>query len=144
MTTQSVNPRTGEPFGPEYPASSPASLNEVLRDSRAAFERWAQWSDEARADALERCAAELDDGAAELADLADSETGLGVTRLRGEVARSSFQLRMFADFVRPGTHRMTSDDPAVPGPPPHGHPQLLRQLVPLGPVAVFGDRKRHV
>lgn len=138
MTTQSVNPHTGEVFGPEFSDCSSASLDEVLGESRDAFECWSRWPDKDRSEALELCATGLDDHVDELAVLADSETGLGVDRLRREVARSSFQLRMFADLVSSGAHRGMVDDPAVPGPPPHGHPNLLRKLLPLGPVAIFG------
>ena len=44
----------------------------------------------------------LDAQAGELAALADTETALGSTRLTGEVARTTGQLRMFADVLDDG------------------------------------------
>lgn len=82
------------------------------------------------ADALER-------DAAELVALADEETSLGAARLNGEIARTAFQLRGFAERVDSGTAYRLIDDAAVPGAPPAGHPHLTRVLVPLGPVAMF-------
>lgn len=79
----------------------------------------------------------LDARTSELAALADEETGLGITRLTGEIARTSFQLRGFADEVLARVPYARLDDEAIPGPPPSGRPRLTRVLVPLGPIAVF-------
>jgi len=72
-----------------------------------------------------------------LVPLADAETGLGPGRLNGELDRTSFQLRAFAERVHAGAAHAVIDDAAVPGAPPRGHPHLLRVQVPLGPVAMF-------
>ncbi|WP_052409549.1 aldehyde dehydrogenase (NADP(+)) [Paraburkholderia oxyphila] len=82
------------------------------------------------ADALER-------DAAGLVALADEETSLGTARLNGELARTAFQLRGFAERVESGLAHRQIDDAAVPGAPPAGRPQLTRVLEPLGPVAMF-------
>jgi NADP-dependent aldehyde dehydrogenase len=90
-----------------------------------------------RADVLERLADALDAAAARLVPLADSETGLGQARLTGELARTTFQLRMLADAVRSGAYTSALVDDPVAGPPPEGHPEIRRQLMPIGPVAVY-------
>ncbi|MEM5313048.1 aldehyde dehydrogenase (NADP(+)) [Paraburkholderia sp. JHI869] len=82
------------------------------------------------AEALER-------DAAQLVALADEETSLGGARLNGELARTAFQLRGFAERVEAGLAHRQVDDAAVPGAPPVGRPHLTRVLVPLGPVAMF-------
>lgn len=71
-----------------------------------------------------------------LVNIADHETGLGVARLGGEVARTSSQLRLFAEVVQEGSWIEAIIDRAEPsaGPP---RPDLRRMLVPIGPVAVF-------
>lgn len=79
----------------------------------------------------------LDGSAAELIAVADAETHLGVPRLTGEVARTSFQLRMFADLVASAELDNVMVNPAVAGPPPAGHPALIRDYEALGPVAMF-------
>jgi NADP-dependent aldehyde dehydrogenase len=77
-----------------------------------------------------------DDGATIVA-LADRETGLGVARLTGELTRTCYQLRLFADAVAEGGYVEAIIDHAGDtdmGP----RPDLRRMLVPIGPVAVFG------
>jgi acyl-CoA reductase-like NAD-dependent aldehyde dehydrogenase len=88
--------------------------------------------------ALLRGLADAMDGAAtELISIADQETNLGVPRLTGEVARTTFQLRMFADLVDKRSLDRPLLNPAVAGAPPVGHPSLLGDYEPLGPVAMF-------
>ena len=55
------------------------------------------------ATALEAVADALDERAGELAVIADTETALGGERLSGEVARTTAQLRMFAEVLRDGS-----------------------------------------
>ena len=138
MPTQSVDPRTGEPFGPVLEDTSPAGLDEVVRAAGQAAEGWADVTAAMRSMALRTIADRLDAAADELVPLADRETGLGVPRLTGELARTTFQLRMFAAAVEQGTIDGSVLDPEVAGPPPAGHPELRRMLVPVGPVAVYG------
>ncbi len=72
-----------------------------------------------------------------LVALADRETALGPVRLNGELDRTCFQLRGFADQVDQGAAQPVQDDPAVAGAPPAGRPHLTRVHLPLGPVAMF-------
>lgn len=78
----------------------------------------------------------LDAAVEELVALADEETALGETRLRGEVARTTGQLRLFAAVIAEGSHLEATIDHAVPDAVPP-RPDLRRMLRPLGPVAVF-------
>ena len=138
MPTQSVDPRTGEPFGPEIPDTTLAELELVTRAAEAAAGPWAALPPVTRAEVLRAMADFLDSDVEHLAAVADSETALGLPRLTGEVARASFTLRHFADVVASGALRSETVDAAVEGAPPAGRPELRRVLVPLGPVAVFG------
>ncbi len=138
MTTQSVDPRTNETFGPVHDDTSPDELSLRVQAAAAAADAWADSGPAQRATALRTVADALDGRGPELVELADRETGLGGPRLTGELARTTFQLRMFADALENGDGHDVLVDPAVPGPPPAGHPELRRVLVPLGPVAVFG------
>src|SRR6185295_1584111 len=58
-------------------------------------------------------------------------------RLTGEVARSTGQLRMFADVLEEGSLLEVVIDTKDPQAKPVPRPDLRRMLVPLGPVAVF-------
>ena len=66
------------------------------------------------------------------------ETGLPAARLKGEVARTTGQLRLFAQVVRQGDHRGVRIDPALPDRTPLPRADIRQRKVPLGPVAVFG------
>lgn len=138
MPSQSVNPRTGETFGPVIPDTEAAELDRIVQAAAAASATWAATSPAHRATALDAVADALDADAARLAAIADEETGLGLPRLVGEVGRTTFQLRMFATALRAGDLDGVVIDSAVAGDPPAGHAEMRRVLVALGPVAVYG------
>ena len=78
----------------------------------------------------------LDESADDLVPVADEETGLGPVRLRGEVARTTGQLRLFSTAVQEGSWLGVSIDHADrQAAPPRS--DLRRLMVPLGPVAVY-------
>ena len=87
-----------------------------------------------RARVLEAAADALQGATDELVAAADSETALGETRLRGEMARTTGQLRMFADLIAGGEHL---DAIISEGDPSAGRPDVRRISIPVGPVAVF-------
>ena len=76
----------------------------------------------------------LDAAAGELVPLAAEETGLGLPRLTGELARTTFQLRLYGSEA---PSRSGQTDAADPDWPPAPRPQLRRVSVPIGPVVVF-------
>lgn len=112
-------------------------MEAALAAAAAAAEAWGTSGGETRAVLLRGLALALEGARAELVPLADAETSLGPARLNGELDRTAFQLRAFADLAAAGVPFDILDDPAVPGPPPGGHPRLTRVSVPLGPVAMF-------
>ncbi|NQX05012.1 aldehyde dehydrogenase (NADP(+)) [Rathayibacter sp. VKM Ac-2856] len=91
---------------------------------------------EERAGWLRRIADRLDEARDELVEVAEGETHLGAERLRGEVARTTGQLRLFADVLEEGSYLEASIDVAgtIGG---DGSQEIRRFLRPLGPVAVF-------
>ena len=96
----------------------------------------ARTTDAERASWLTAVADALDANAAELVAIADEETSLGETRLTGEVARTSGQLRLFAKVITEGSYLEAVIDHADPTATPP-RPDLRRMLQPIGPVAVF-------
>jgi NADP-dependent aldehyde dehydrogenase len=90
-----------------------------------------------RAAWLERVATRLDAAADDLVPLAASETRLTVDRLQGELKRTTFQLRLFAEILREGAFLQATIDHADPGWPMGPRPDLRRMLRPLGQVAVY-------
>ena len=59
-------------------------------------------------------------------------------RLRGELARTTNQLRLFANIVEEGSWVGARIDPAEPERKPLPRADIRSMLKPLGPVAVFG------
>jgi NADP-dependent aldehyde dehydrogenase len=137
MTTQSVNPRTGEAFGPVFPDTTSDQTNLIIGKAVEAFPVWAKTSADDRARVLEQLADALDAHIEELVALADSETALGVPRLTGEVGRMTFQFRSFATALRNGISASQVDD-AVDAPLPQGHPKFIKAFRPIGVAAIYG------
>ncbi|PYY72430.1 aldehyde dehydrogenase [Pseudomonas jessenii] len=112
-------------------------VDTAVAQARAAAPQWAEASAQVRATLLRGLADALEAQKDHLIPLADEETQLGAGRLTGEIARTAFQLRGFADGLESGPAYARIVDQAVAGAPPAGRPQLTRVLRPLGPVAMF-------
>ncbi len=134
---QSLDARTGQTFGPVLAASSPADIDAAVQAAHAAFADWQSSEGSSRAALLDALAQALESDREALVALADQETGLGLPRLNGELDRTAFQLRRFAAIAQGGGAFAFTDDPAVAGGPPAGHPAMMRVRLPLGPVAMF-------
>jgi NADP-dependent aldehyde dehydrogenase len=119
------------------PDTTPAELEQALSDAAAAASPLAASEPAVRAEWIRAVADALDGAADELVPIAMRESSLPEPRLRGEVARSSGQLRMFADALAEGSLLEIIIDTADPQAKPVPRPDLRRVLVPLGPVLVF-------
>jgi NADP-dependent aldehyde dehydrogenase len=111
-------------------------LSRITAAAAAAEHAVANASDEVRAGWLRAIADTLDAHTDELVQIGDAETHLGPQRLKGEVARTTGQLRLFADVITEGSYLEAVIDHAVPTATPP-RPDLRRLLHPVGPVAVF-------
>lgn len=132
----SCNARTGEVLS-TLTASTAADIDAAANAAAAAFPLWQASSGAQRATLLRALAAGLEAGREALVAIADLETALGPVRLNGELDRTAFQLRRFADIAERGVPFGYVDDPAVAGAPPSGHPAMQRWSVPVGPVAMY-------
>ncbi|MGA5169348.1 MULTISPECIES: aldehyde dehydrogenase (NADP(+)) [Streptomyces] len=130
----SVDPRTGKR---REQVAVEATAEDVDRAVRAAHAARGALADRTVRAAFLRTAAELLKGAEDrLVAAADAETALGTARLTGELARTCFQLRAFADIVDEGDFLgVIIDHPDDTATPPI--PDLRRYKVPLGVVAVY-------
>jgi NADP-dependent aldehyde dehydrogenase len=89
--------------------------------------------DDERRDLLHRIADALQARGDEVVAVAGRETGLPEARLRGELDRTTGQLRLLGDYVAEGRHRVARRSPgAAPG-----GGDIVTTVVPVGPVAVF-------
>ncbi|MEV6958358.1 aldehyde dehydrogenase (NADP(+)) [Streptomyces sp. NPDC051207] len=130
----SVDPRTGKQ---REQVAVEATAQEVDAAVRAAHAARGALADRAVRSAFLRSAAdELEAAKDGLVETADAETALGPVRLTGELARTCYQLRAFADIVDEGAFLdVVIDHPDDTATPPV--PDLRRYKVPLGVVAVY-------
>ncbi len=115
----------------EQVAAITAAAANAFREMRARPREW-------RAGLLRALADCLEERRAELVLTAQSETGLAEQRLGGELTRTVFQLRLFAEVVLDGGYLEAIIDHAGNTPMGPG-PDVRRMLVPIGPIAVFGS-----
>jgi acyl-CoA reductase-like NAD-dependent aldehyde dehydrogenase len=117
--------------------STTAQIDAAVLAADAATQTWGASTGAERASLLRALAQGLEEDRIELVVVADRETGLGATRLNGELDRTAFQLRGFADRCEQGAPFAFVDNPEVAGAPPAGHSQMIRVRVPVGVVAMF-------
>ncbi|MFC7306651.1 aldehyde dehydrogenase (NADP(+)) [Streptomyces monticola] len=130
----SVDPRTGKPREQVAVEATPEEIDQTVRSAHAVRTALA---DRTRRAAFLRAAADLlDESAGHVIEAADAETALGPGRLTGELARTTYQLRSFADIVDEGAYLdiVINHADAAQTPP---WPDLRRLKVPLGVVAVY-------
>ncbi|WP_327188900.1 aldehyde dehydrogenase (NADP(+)) [Streptomyces xinghaiensis] len=131
----SVDPRTGKQREEVAVEATPAEVDEAVRAAHAARGSLADRS--VRTAFLRTAADLLDEAGDHVVEAADAETALGPGRLTGELARTTYQLRAFADLVDEGSFLGAMIDHADPGLKPVPRPDLRRYKIPLGVVAVY-------
>ncbi|MFC9653450.1 MULTISPECIES: aldehyde dehydrogenase (NADP(+)) [unclassified Streptomyces] len=130
----SVDPRTGKQ---REQVAHEATAEEVDRAVRGAHAARTALADRTARAALLRTAADLlDEAGGHIIEAADAETALGPVRLTGELARTTAQLRAFAEVVDEGAFLDIRIDHADADRTPPW-PDLRRWKVPLGVVAVY-------
>ncbi|MET3809130.1 aldehyde dehydrogenase (NADP(+)) [Arthrobacter sp. UYEF3] len=115
-----------------------AELEQRLAAAQTAAAPLAALRPAERAGLLDAIGDALDAAAGQLIPEAEQETHLPEARLRGELKRTTFQLRLFADLLRDGGYldaRIDHADAEWPMGAPR--PDLRRLRVPVGPVVVF-------
>jgi NADP-dependent aldehyde dehydrogenase len=137
-TVQAVDPALGAPAGPVFTLLDEAQVALAARAADEAFAAYRGTGPGPRAAFLETAAERIGQAGDEIVAAAMRETGLPEARLRGELARTVNQLRLFARVVRAGDHHGVRIEPALPDRVPLPRPDLRQRTLPLGPVAVFG------
>ena len=137
-TYRAIDPATGRELPPDFFEASDADVDRALSVASEAFDNYRRTDASRRAAFLREIGRRIEELGEELIERADRETALGVERLRGERARTTAQLRMFADLIEEGSWVGARIDRALPERKPLPKPDLRRMLVPMGPVVVFG------
>ncbi|MGR6319879.1 aldehyde dehydrogenase (NADP(+)) [Micromonospora soli] len=136
-TVVSIDPRTGRAVEEVAPETTTAEVDRRCAAALAAAPGLEALGRAGRAALLRGLADGLEDRRADIVAVADRETALGPARLTGELTRTCYQLRLFAEVLEEGSYLEAAID--HPGETPMGpRPDLRRMLIPIGPVAVFG------
>jgi NADP-dependent aldehyde dehydrogenase len=135
-TISSVDPRTGLAVGTVAAESGPADVERLVGAAASAAAGLAAMGADGRARMLEAMADALEAARERLVALADRETALGPVRLNGELSRTAFQLRFFAEVIRDGAYLEAIVDHA------HDSPMgriadVRRMVIPVGPIANY-------
>jgi acyl-CoA reductase-like NAD-dependent aldehyde dehydrogenase len=136
-TFRAVDPRTGRPGEQAFQDASDRAVAAAADAARTAFRRELDGRTFDDAALLRSVADAVDADRADLRTAAGQETGLPDARLDGEIARTTGQLRAFADAVDAGQllgvvidHADADAHPPVP--------DQRRLNIPLGVIAVWG------
>ncbi len=135
---RATNPATGALLDQPFYSASPDDLQRAAALAAAASPAFAKTSGRERAGLLRALADALAANAEPIVARANLETGLPLPRLQGELARTTGQLRLFADLLDEGSWVDARIDTALPDRKPLPRADLRSMLRPLGPVAVFG------
>ncbi|MGZ0016180.1 aldehyde dehydrogenase (NADP(+)) [Yeosuana sp. AK3] len=137
-TYKTFNPQLNIENETLFTEATAQEIDEAVHLASEAFKTFRCFSGEKKASFLNAIADEilaLDD---ELIQTFCMESGLPEGRAKGERGRTVFQLRSFADLVKEGSWVEASIDTAQPDREPLPKPDLRKQLIPIGPVVVFG------
>jgi alpha-ketoglutaric semialdehyde dehydrogenase len=132
------NPRDGKPTPWEFREPTGDEIQKAVELAAAAFPTYRALPGERRAEFLNAIAAKLEAVTTDLVEVYMMESGLPEGRARGELGRTTGQLRAFAALAKEGSWHMARIDTALPDRRPVPKPDIRKCLFPLGPVAVFG------
>ncbi|WP_028238769.1 aldehyde dehydrogenase (NADP(+)) [Stutzerimonas azotifigens] len=138
VTLQSLDAASGEALPYSFLEATPEEVGAAAEAAAAAYPAYRNLPAERRAQFLDAIAAELDALGEDFVALVCRETALPAGRIQGERARTSGQMRLFAEVLRRGDFHGARIDRALPERKPLPRPDLRQCRIGLGPVAVFG------
>jgi alpha-ketoglutaric semialdehyde dehydrogenase len=137
-TFRGVDPATGTALEGEFRDATDGEIARALELAAAAHPAFELAGRERRAALLEDIAARIEGLGDALLERTGAETALPRARLESERARTTGQLRLFAQVVRAGEFLEPRLDRGDPARRPAPKPELRSLQRALGPVVVFG------
>lgn len=137
-TVQGFDTTRGVALEPTFTLISGAQLKAATDAAERASWTFGALPASARAEFLRSIAVGIEERADAIVARAIMETALPEPRLRGELMRTTNQLRLLAQALDRGDTESIRIDEADPARQPLPRPGLVLRRVPLGPVAVFG------
>ena len=114
-------------------------INIAAQLAEKAFYDYAELNGSRRAAFLEAIAIEIEAIKEDIVKVYCSESGLPQGRANGELGRTCFQLRSYANHIRKEEHLNLKIDTADEERQPMPKPDLRKLSIPIGPIAVFGS-----
>lgn len=133
-----VEPVSGDTLQPPFQEASSAEIGRALELADGAYDPYRSLPAGTRAAFLRAVADAIEALGPALIERASAETALPLARLEGERARTTNQLRMFAEVLEEGSWVDARIDRGDPGRTPAPKPDTRRMLMAIGPVVVFG------
>ena len=134
---RAVNPATDQTLEPDYYPLDVSGVDAVASQAWEAFADYGQRSGTEKAAFLRKIADNVDAVVEDLVERTTAETALPEARVRAETARTTGQLRLFAELLEEGSWADARIETALPNRKPLPKPDVRSLLQPLGPVAVF-------
>lgn len=138
VTLYSVDATTGESLPTAFKQATIEEVEAAATAAHQAYPIYRHLPSERRAQFLETIAAELDALGEDFISLVCQETALPAARIQGERARTSGQMRLFAQALRRGDFHGVRIDLPMPERKPLPRGDLRQCQMGVGPVAVFG------
>lgn len=118
-----------------YPEILPNQLDDMVKQSAAAFRIYHQYSITQRIKLLDTISVNLEKNAQQILAIAEKETHLSKARLKSELTRTCWQLNSYASYCKTGQWLdIRIDTKGIDKQVSH----IRKMQIPLGPVAVFG------
>jgi NADP-dependent aldehyde dehydrogenase len=138
LALHSHDAHTSEALPYVFIQANAAEVDAAAQAAAAAYPAFRNLSASRRADFLDAIATQLDALGDDFVALVTRETALPNARIQGERARTSGQMRLFAQVLRRGDFYGARIDRALPERQPLPRVDLRQYRIGVGPVAVFG------
>ena len=113
-------------------------VDQIMLQAAQAFDQYKNIDGKRRAAFLHAIADGIQAEGENIAKLAQEESNLPEARIKGEVGRTTGQLRAFAELISAGHWVQATIDTGDASRKPLPKPDLRKMLVPVGPIVVFG------
>lgn len=137
-TFHTLNPQSNTPTPWSFSEATQAEIERAMELATTAFPTYRDLSGIRRAEFLNAIAEILEAQQEDLVSVYTQESGLPEGRARGELGRTTGQLRAFAKVAEESAWMEVRIDTAQPDRAPIPKPDIRKCMRPLGPVVVFG------
>ncbi|MGH9711541.1 MAG: aldehyde dehydrogenase family protein, partial [Candidatus Acidiferrales bacterium] len=100
---RAINPATGQELEPNYYTADVKETDSAARKAASAFAKYSGASGKTRGALLRKIAEQIEGLGEDLIARAVKETALPPARIKNEMARTCFQLRLFAEVLEEGS-----------------------------------------